>query len=88
MGRCLQWNDETPLIRLQGPLLVFGGAYSNLEATQALFAELAGRLCGCASTRLWPSLDVLPETERRATGAPLDVSDMFWPKGLKGEPHI
>jgi hypothetical protein len=39
------------------------------------------------SSGLWPSLDVLPDTERRATGAPLDVSDMFWPKGIKGEPH-
>lgn len=31
------------------------------------------------SSGLWPSLDVLPECERRATGAPLQAREMFWP---------
>lgn len=31
------------------------------------------------STGLWPSLDVLPDAERRAAGAPLDLADVFWP---------
>lgn len=35
--------SEAPIIRVEGPLLVFGGAYSNLEATQALFAGAARR---------------------------------------------
>ena len=29
------------LLRIDGPLLLFGGPYSNLEATQALLAEAA-----------------------------------------------
>ena len=32
-----------PLLRIKGPTLVFGGPYSNLEATQALLTEAAGR---------------------------------------------
>jgi predicted phosphodiesterase len=31
--------DAPDLVTLDGPLLVFGGPYSNLEATEALFAE-------------------------------------------------
>jgi predicted phosphodiesterase len=30
-----------PLFRVDGPLMVFGGSYSNLEATQAILAEAA-----------------------------------------------
>lgn len=32
-----------PLIRLDGPMLVFGGPYSNLQATDAVLAEAARR---------------------------------------------
>jgi MoaA/NifB/PqqE/SkfB family radical SAM enzyme/predicted phosphodiesterase len=32
-----------PVLRPTGPLLIFGGPYSNLEATQALFAEAERR---------------------------------------------
>lgn len=31
----------TPLLRTEGPVLVFGGPYSNLQATEALLAEAA-----------------------------------------------
>jgi predicted phosphodiesterase len=31
------------------------------------------------SSGLWPSLDVLPETERRASGAPLQELEIIWP---------
>ena len=30
-----------PLLRVDGPLIVFGGSYSNLEATRAVLAEAA-----------------------------------------------
>ena len=30
-----------PVLRAEGPVLVFGGPYSNLQATEALFAEAA-----------------------------------------------
>ena len=32
-------SQNYPVLRQAGPLLIFGGPYSNLEATQALFAE-------------------------------------------------
>ena len=34
-------TSPIPLLRPDGPILVFGGPYSNLEATQALLAEAA-----------------------------------------------
>lgn len=34
-------DDRIPLLRPEGPILVFGGPYSNLEATRALLAEAA-----------------------------------------------
>src|SRR5277367_268628 len=35
--------DAPALVRLDGPLLVFGGSYSNLEATTAILAEARRR---------------------------------------------
>ena len=52
------------------------------HAAAAVKMRSAGLPAGYAdalSSGLWPSLDVLPETERRATGAPLDLADVFWP---------
>ncbi|MDP2354622.1 MAG: metallophosphoesterase family protein [Beijerinckiaceae bacterium] len=52
------------------------------HATAASKMRAAGLPMGYAdalSSGLWPSLDVLPQTERRATGAPLDLPDIFWP---------
>ena len=31
--------DTRPLIRVDGPILIFGGPYSNLAATAAVLAE-------------------------------------------------
>ena len=36
-------TESHPVLRPTGPLLIFGGPYSNLEATQALFAEAEQR---------------------------------------------
>jgi MoaA/NifB/PqqE/SkfB family radical SAM enzyme/predicted phosphodiesterase len=36
-------SENYPVLRQTGPLLIFGGPYSNLEATQALFAEAERR---------------------------------------------
>lgn len=36
-------GTNVPVIRPEGPLLVFGGPYSNLEATQAMLAEIRRR---------------------------------------------
>lgn len=38
----------------------------------------AGYADGLANGR-WPSLDILPEAERRATGQPLALADILWP---------
>ena len=47
----------TPLLRAEGPVLVFGGPYSNLQATEALLAE-AARL-GIPPTRMVCTGDVV-----------------------------
>jgi hypothetical protein len=36
-------NDLPRVIKITGPLLVFGGPYSNLEATAAILAEACRR---------------------------------------------
>ena len=36
-------SQDYPVLRQAGPFLIFGGPYSNLEATQALFAEAERR---------------------------------------------
>ncbi|WP_431302403.1 metallophosphoesterase family protein [Sediminicoccus sp. BL-A-41-H5] len=46
-----------PLIRLDAPMLVFGGPYSNLQATQAVLAEAARR--GIAGDRILCTGDVV-----------------------------
>lgn len=46
-----------PLIRLDAPMLVFGGPYSNLQATQAVLAEAARR--GMAGDRILCTGDVV-----------------------------
>ena len=38
------------------------------------------------SSGLWSSLDVLPECERRATGAPLMPGEACWPAPLANVP--
>jgi hypothetical protein len=49
-------NDLPRVTKITGPLLVFGGLYSNLEATEAILAETRRRavsMCRrrrCAST--------------------------------------
>src|SRR5260221_3588600 len=35
--------DGRVMVQMDGPVLVFGGPYSNLEATQAVLAEAAAR---------------------------------------------
>jgi predicted phosphodiesterase len=52
------------------------------HATAAARMRAAGLAAGyadCLETGLWPSLDVLPETERRLTGRPLAEQEIFWP---------
>jgi hypothetical protein len=46
-----------PLIRLDAPMLVFGGPYSNLQATKAVLAEAAQR--GIAGDRILCTGDVV-----------------------------
>jgi hypothetical protein len=46
-----------PLIRLDGPMLVFGGPYSNLQATEAVLAEAARR--GITGDRILCTGDVV-----------------------------
>ncbi|MBS7788539.1 hypothetical protein KTR66_00955 [Roseococcus sp. SDR] len=46
-----------PLIRLDAPMLVFGGPYSNLQATEAVLAEAARR--GIAGDRILCTGDVV-----------------------------
>ncbi|UPY35675.1 metallophosphoesterase family protein [Sediminicoccus sp. KRV36] len=46
-----------PLIRLDAPMLVFGGPYSNLQATEAVLAEAARR--GIAQDRILCTGDVV-----------------------------
>ncbi len=51
-------------------------------ASAAAKMRAAGLPAGYAdalSSGLWPSLDVLPDAERRAAGAPLGLADVFWP---------
>jgi predicted phosphodiesterase len=50
-------NEPTPVVRADGPVAICGGPYSNLEATQAFFAEMA-RL-GIASERIICTGDVV-----------------------------
>jgi predicted phosphodiesterase len=50
-------NEVTPVVRADGPVAIFGGPYSNLEATQAFFAEMA-RL-GIPSERIVCTGDVV-----------------------------
>ena len=45
-----------PLI-LSGPIIVFGGPYSNLHALDALLAE-AGRIEGAGDLRMWGHSEV------------------------------
>lgn len=47
----------TPLIRLDAPMLVFGGPYSNLQATEAVLAEAARR--GITGDRILCTGDVV-----------------------------
>src|SRR5215510_13587256 len=35
----VKWLDKRPLIRVDGPILIFGGPYSNLAATAAVLAD-------------------------------------------------
>lgn len=65
-----------PLVSSHQPVLIFGGAYSNRQATSAMLDRMIeeGLPQGYAEalrTGLWPSLDVLPEPEQLATGKPL-----------------
>lgn len=46
-----------PLIRLDAPMLVFGGPYSNLQATEAVLSEAARR--GIAQDRILCTGDVV-----------------------------
>lgn len=50
-------HEPTPVVRADGPVAIFGGPYSNLEATQAFFAEMA-RL-GIAAARIVCTGDVV-----------------------------
>jgi predicted phosphodiesterase len=52
------------------------------DAAAAQMAErgLKTGYAECLETGLWPSLDVLPNEERAATGRPLSEQRLFWPK--------
>jgi predicted phosphodiesterase len=50
-------NEAMPVVRAEGPVAIFGGPYSNLEATQAFFDETA-RL-GIPSERIVCTGDVV-----------------------------
>lgn len=47
----------TLVLRLAGPMLIFGGPYSNLQATRAVLAEAAAR--GIASDHILCTGDVV-----------------------------
>ena len=49
--------DGGSVLRMDGPVLVFGGPYSNLEATEALFA--AAERCGIPPSRMICTGDVV-----------------------------
>ena len=52
---------------IQRPILIFGGAYSNLQATHALIdAGLDQGYHTALETGYWPSEDVLPMDLRRS----------------------
>ena len=52
------------------------------DAAAAQMAErgLKTGYAECLQSGLWPSLDVLPNEERAATGRPLSEQRLFWPK--------
>src|SRR5260370_39214619 len=49
--------DGRVMVQMDGPVLVFGGPYSNLEATQAVLAEAAAR--GIPPQRIVCTRDIL-----------------------------
>lgn len=82
-------NDGTPRIWFSmispedGGLRVSHHALDYDHAAAAARMRAVGLPEGYAralETGLWPSLDVLPQAERRAAGAPLKESGSFWPR--------
>ena len=57
---------QVDLRDIHGPILIFGGAYSNLQATQAMItAGLDHGYHTALETGYWPSEEVLPMDLRR-----------------------
>lgn len=81
-------NDGTPRVWFSVLTPEDGGlriahhalAYDHAGATAKMrAANLPDGYASALRTGLWPSLDVLPDAERRATGAPLHEHEVFWP---------
>ncbi len=92
-------NDGTPrvwfaLLGAEGADLtveIRALAYDHAGAAGKMRQEgLANGYAGCLETGLWPSLDVLPEAARAATGVPLAESRLVWrgERALAGEPAV
>jgi hypothetical protein len=72
---CTAVNAELDLGRLSAPLLIFGGPYSNLQATAAM--RRAGLSEGYArplETERWPNLDNLLAAEPAASSGAISDS--------------
>jgi hypothetical protein len=81
-------NDGTPRVwcalieDLGDGLRVSLRALTYDHATAAARMRKAGLAAGyadCLESGLWPSLDVLPEAERRRGGQAIAEVDIFWP---------
>ena len=66
------------VVRTADPVAIFGGPYSNLEATQAFFNEAA------PASGIWASTDTLPGLERGEGGVPLKQSQVFFRRRSPG----